>query len=54
MFFKITKFAEFVVDYETQIKKVGSELIWLWVAIESETKSIVATSISKKESETWL
>ena len=46
LFFRETKISEFVVD-ETQIK-VGSEFIWLWVAIESETKSIVATSISKE------
>ena len=36
----------FVVD-ETVIK-VGSESIWLWVAIESETKNIVAINISKE------
>ncbi len=46
LFFRKIKIAEFVVD-ETQIK-VGSEYIWLWVAIESETKNIVATSISKE------
>jgi transposase-like protein len=34
---------------ETQLK-VGSELIWLWVAIiESETKNILAISISKEK-----
>ena len=44
--YRKTNVAEFIID-ETQIK-VGSELIWLWVAIESETKSIVATSISKE------
>src|SRR3954449_4685980 len=44
--FRKIKIAEFVVD-ETQIK-VGAEYIWLWVAIESETKNIVATSISKE------
>jgi len=32
---------------ETQIK-IGSELIWLWVGIESETKNIVAINISKE------
>ena len=46
LFFRKIKIAEFVVD-ETQIK-VGAEYIWLWVAIESETKNIVATSISKE------
>ena len=28
--------------------KVGSELIWLWVAIEPENKQILALSISKE------
>jgi transposase-like protein len=38
--------SEFIID-ETQIKVV-SELIWIWVAIDSETnKNIVATSMSK-------
>ena len=46
LFCRKIKIAEFVVD-ETQIK-VGAEYIWLWVAIESETKNIVATSISKE------
>jgi putative transposase len=32
---------------ETQLK-VGSEVIWFWVAIESETKNILAISISKE------
>jgi putative transposase len=41
LYYRKTNVAEFIID-ETQIK-VGSELIWLWVAIESETKSIVAT-----------
>ncbi len=38
--------SEFIVD-ETQIK-VGSEIIWLWVAIEYETKEILGMSISKE------
>jgi putative transposase len=42
----MAKVAEFIID-ETQIK-VGSEYIWLWVVIESETKNILATSISKE------
>jgi putative transposase len=46
LLFRKIKIAEFVVN-ETQIK-VGAEYIWLWVAIESETKNIVATSISKE------
>ncbi len=28
--------------------KVGSEVIWLWVAIESETKNILSITISKE------
>jgi putative transposase len=46
LFYNKTKIFEYIID-ETQIK-VGSEFIWLWVAIESETKNIVATSISKE------
>ena len=46
MLFRKTKISEFVVD-ETQIK-VGSEYIWLWVAIGYETKTIVAINISKE------
>ena len=38
--------SEFVVD-ETQIK-VGSELIWLWVAIEYKTKNILSIIISNE------
>jgi putative transposase len=41
-----TQISEFIID-ETQIK-VGSELIWLWVVIESETKNILGISISKE------
>ena len=41
-----TEISEFIVD-ETQIK-VGSELIWLWVAIESESKEILGINISKE------
>jgi putative transposase len=40
------KTSEFIID-ETRLK-VGSELIWLWAAIESETKNILAISISKE------
>ena len=43
---KRTQIQEYVID-ETIIK-VGSEYIWLWAAIESETKNILATSISKE------
>ncbi|HEY6535175.1 MAG TPA: hypothetical protein VIY08_05155 [Candidatus Nitrosocosmicus sp.] len=39
--------SEFIID-ETQLK-VGSEIIWLWIAtIESETKNILAISLSKE------
>ena len=41
-----TKISQFIID-ETQLK-VGSEVIWLWVAIiESETKNILAISIKR-------
>ncbi len=43
---KRKKISEYIVD-ETTIK-VGSELIWLWIAIESETRQILALSISKE------
>ncbi len=46
LFHSKNKISKFIVD-ETQIK-VGSEHIWLWVAIESETKNILAISISKE------
>ncbi len=41
-----TKISEFIID-ETQIK-VGSELIWLWVAIGYESKEITGINISKE------
>ena len=37
---------DFIVD-EPQIK-VGSEYIWLWVAIEPENKEIIGIRISKE------
>ena len=43
---KRKKIDEYIVD-ETLIK-VGSELIWLWVAIEPENKQILALTISKE------
>ncbi len=47
LFYSKTKISEFIFD-EIQIK-VGSEYIWVWVAtIESETKNILAISISKE------
>jgi putative transposase len=43
---KRKKIEEYIVD-ETLIK-VGSELVWLWVAIESKNRQILALSISKE------
>ena len=43
---KKKKVDEFIID-ETVIK-VGSEVIWLWVAIEPKDKQILALSISKE------
>ena len=40
------KYQSIVVD-ETMIK-VGSEYIWLWVAIEPENREILALNVSKK------
>ena len=39
LFYRETKVSEFIID-ETQIK-VGSEYIWLWVAIEPKTKKFL-------------
>ena len=38
--------SQFIID-ETQIK-VGSELLWLWIAIEPKTHAILRTKISKE------
>jgi putative transposase len=43
---KKRKIDEYIID-ETLIK-VGSELIWLWVAIESKDKEILSITISKE------
>jgi transposase-like protein len=40
------KIDELIVD--EAVIKVGSELIWLWVAIDSKNKQILAQSISKE------
>jgi putative transposase len=40
------KVEEFIVD-ET-LHKIGSELVWLWVAIEPTNKEILSVSISKE------
>src|SRR6478672_13152938 len=41
------KIDELIVD--EAVIKVGSELIWLWVAIDSKDKQILAQNISKRE-----
>jgi putative transposase len=43
---KKSKVLEYVID-ETVIK-IGSELIWLWIAIGNKTKRILRLSISKE------
>jgi putative transposase len=40
------KINEYIVD--EAVIKVGSELIWLWVAIDSENKQILAQTISQE------
>ncbi|MER5176045.1 MAG: DDE-type integrase/transposase/recombinase, partial [Candidatus Nitrosocosmicus sp.] len=40
------KISEFIID-ETRLK-VGSEYIWLWIAIEPENKEIIGLRISKE------
>jgi transposase-like protein len=44
---KSKRLSEFIVD-ETLIK-VGSEYIWLWVAIDTKSKEILALTILKGE-----
>jgi putative transposase len=44
--FKRKRISEYVVD-ETMLK-VGSEYIWIWIAIEPENKQILALTISKE------
>ena len=46
LFHRKTVVYEFVID-ETQIK-VGSEYVWIWVALESESKEVLRLSISKE------
>ena len=48
MFERKKKIEEFIID-ETLIK-IGSELIWFWVAIELESKEILGISTSKERS----
>jgi len=40
------KVLEYIIE-ETEIR-IGSELIWLWVAIDNKTKRILRLSISKE------
>jgi transposase-like protein len=47
LFHSKTNLSGFIID-ETQLKVGSSELIWLWVAIESESKEILGLNISKK------
>jgi putative transposase len=46
LFYKKVMVSKFIID-ETQLK-VGSEYIWLWVAIEPKDKEILSISISKE------
>jgi putative transposase len=46
LFYNKIKISEFIVD-ETLLK-VGSEYIWLWVAIEPINRQVLALSISKE------
>ena len=46
LFYKRSNVSEFVID-ETQIK-VGSEYVWLWVAITPENRRILALDVSKE------
>ncbi|MGA9844218.1 MAG: DDE-type integrase/transposase/recombinase [Nitrososphaeraceae archaeon] len=46
LYYRKTEIFEFILD-ETQIK-VGSDLIWLWVAIEPESKEVLRLNISKE------
>ncbi len=41
---KKKKISEYVID---ETVKVGSEYIWIWVAIELESKEILGISVSK-------
>ena len=43
---KSKKIDEFIID--EKLFKVGSEYVWLWVAIEPKNKQILALSISKE------
>ena len=46
LFYNRMKISEFIID-ETRLK-VGSEYIWLWIAIEPENKEIIGLRISKE------
>ena len=51
LYYNKTKIFEFILD-ETQIK-VGSELVWLWVAIEPASKEVLRLNISKERKCLW-
>ncbi|MER5175282.1 MAG: hypothetical protein ABJB76_09140 [Candidatus Nitrosocosmicus sp.] len=38
----------FLIQKDETVIRIGSELIWLWVAIEIESKEIIGTSISQE------
>lgn len=46
LFFRKIKISEFIID-EAQLK-IGTESIWLWVAIEPKNKEILSITISKE------
>ena len=46
LYYRKTKIFEFIVD--EIIIKVGSEYIWLWIAIENDNREILQISISKE------
>jgi transposase-like protein len=46
LYYRKTKTFEFIID-ETIIK-VGSEYIWLWIAIENDNRDILQISIFKE------
>jgi transposase-like protein len=46
IFLKKSKALEYVID--ERVIKIGSELIWLWDAIDNKSKRILRLSISKE------
>jgi putative transposase len=47
LFYRKTNIAEFIID-ETQLK-VGSEYIWLWIAIEPKDRDYFNNYIKREE-----